>query len=55
MNYFLKPINSATEVICTEKANGEAAHLSARFIGNQFYIIVGMYKLQGGACNLKQN
>ena len=31
----------ATEVICTEKANGEAAHISARYIGNRFYVIVG--------------
>ena len=41
LNYFLKPIENATQIICTEKANGEAAHLSARFIKNQFYLIVG--------------
>ena len=33
LNYFLRPSVTATEVISTEKANGEAAHLSARFIG----------------------
>ena len=41
LNYFLEPFENATEIICTEKANGEAAHLSARFIKNQFYLIVG--------------
>jgi len=41
LNYFLEPFENATEIICTEKANGEAAHLSARFIRNQFYLIVG--------------
>ena len=35
LNYFLKPIENATQIICTEKANGEAAHLSARFIKNK--------------------
>ena len=37
LNYFLRPSVTATEVISTEKANGEAAHLSARFIGNTLY------------------
>jgi len=41
LNYFLKPIENATQIICTEKANGEAAHLSARFIKNKFYLIIG--------------
>ena len=41
LNYFLKPVENTTEIICTEKANGEAAHLSARFIKNQFYLIIG--------------
>ena len=39
--YFLKPVQSAEQVIVTEKANGEAAHLSARFIQDQFYLILG--------------
>jgi hypothetical protein len=30
MKYFLKPVASAQKVICTRKANGEAAHLSVR-------------------------
>ena len=30
MKYFLKPVSSAQKVICTRKANGEAAHLSVR-------------------------
>ena len=41
LNYFLQPINQAAEIVCTEKANGEAAHLSARFIKDRFYVIVG--------------
>ena len=41
LNYFIQPIDTASEIICTEKANGEAAHLSARFIGNRFYLILG--------------
>ena len=39
LNYFLKPIENATQIICTEKANGEAAHLSARFIKNKVSIL----------------
>ena len=31
MKYFLKPLASARKVVCTRKANGEAAHLSVRF------------------------
>ena len=38
LNYFLKPIENASQIICTEKANGEAAHLSARFIKNKVSI-----------------
>ena len=41
LNYFIQPIDTASEIICTEKANGEAAHLSARYIGNRFYLILG--------------
>ncbi len=32
MDYFLKPVSSTARVVCTQKANGEAAHLSARVI-----------------------
>ncbi len=32
MDYFLRPVSSTTRIICTQKANGEAAHLSARYI-----------------------
>lgn len=32
MKYFLKPLTSARNVICTRKANGEAAHLSVRYM-----------------------
>ena len=41
LKYFLQPLQNSTEVICTEKANGEAAHLSARFIKDQFVLILG--------------
>ena len=32
MKYFLKPVDSAQKVVCTRKANGEAAHLSVRYV-----------------------
>ena len=54
LNYFLKPIENATQIICTEKANGEAAHLSARFIKNKVSILgVGVpawffWQIRGG-------
>ena len=41
INFHVLISDFATEVICTEKANGEAAHISARYIGNKFYLIVG--------------
>ena len=41
INFHVPISDLATEVICTEKANGEAAHISARYIGNKFYVIVG--------------
>ena len=41
MNFFLQPPEKATKVICTRKANGEAAHLSVRFIDQQVILIVG--------------
>lgn len=39
--YFLEPVSSTSAIVCTEKANGEAAHLSARYIRDRFYLIVG--------------
>ena len=54
LNYFLKPIENASQIICTEKANGEAAHLSARFIKNKVSILgVGVsawffWQIRGG-------
>ena len=32
MLYFTKSVNNAQKVVCTRKANGEAAHLSVRYI-----------------------
>ena len=49
LNYFLKPIENATQIICTEKANGEAAHLSARFIKNKVSIL-GVAELWSLGC-----
>lgn len=40
-NYFLKDINQTKYVKCLRKANGEAAHLSCRWINNQFIIFAG--------------
>ena len=40
-DYFLKPLESTAKVICTRKANGEAAHLGIRFIKNRFVLCVG--------------
>ena len=40
-DYFLKPLDSTAKVICTRKANGEAAHLAIRFIENKFVLCVG--------------
>ena len=41
MKFFLKPQDEAKTVICTRKANGEAAHLSVRFIEQKCFLIVG--------------
>ena len=41
MNFFLQTPEKADKIVCTQKANGEAAHLSVRFIGQQFYLFVG--------------
>ena len=40
-DYFLKPLDSTSNVICTKKANGEAAHLGVRFIHDRFVLCVG--------------
>lgn len=41
-DYFLKPFSFVSRVVCTTKANGEAAHLSARFLpGHGFVLIAG--------------
>ena len=40
-DYFLKPIETTAKVICTRKANGEAAHLAVRYIQNRFVLCVG--------------
>ena len=41
MDYFLKPVSSANRVVCTRKANGEAAHFSIRYIKDR--CVVYMY------------
>ena len=40
-DYFLKPLESTSKVICTRKANGEAAHLAIRWIKDRFVVCVG--------------
>ena len=40
-NYFLKDIEQTKYVISLQKANGEAAHMSCRFINNEFLICAG--------------
>lgn len=39
--YFLKDIEETKHVKCLKKANGEAAHLSCRWINDQFMLIAG--------------
>ena len=39
--YFLKDPETATRVLAIEKVNGEAAHISGRYINNEFFFIVG--------------
>jgi hypothetical protein len=41
MSYFLRPVEAAERVICTHKANGEAAHFSVRWIGERFVVFAG--------------
>jgi hypothetical protein len=40
-NYFLRPLNESSLVVSLQKANGEAAHLSCRFINGSFVICAG--------------
>lgn len=40
-NYFLKDIEETKYVISLQKANGEAAHMSCRFINDEFVLCVG--------------
>jgi len=40
-NYFIKPIDVADKVVVTQKANGEAAHISCRRIGDQNFFCLG--------------
>jgi len=39
--YFLQLPDQATNIVSAEKVNGEAAHFSGRFIGDEFYLIGG--------------
>ena len=39
--YFLRPYEEVNRVVCTEKANGEAAHLAARHFASGFVLFVG--------------
>lgn len=39
--YFLKNLDSTRRVVALKKANGEAAHMSCRYIDGQFYVIAG--------------
>jgi len=41
MNYFLKPVESSDRVVCMHKANGEAAHFSARWVRDRFVVFTG--------------
>lgn len=40
-DYFIANVSEATSVVCMDKLNGEAAHISCRYIDDQFYLIVG--------------
>ncbi|XP_077983154.1 uncharacterized protein LOC144437995 [Glandiceps talaboti] len=39
--YFTKSLDEAVDVVCTKKANGEAAHFSARYIGDKVVLCGG--------------
>ena len=39
--YFLRSVEDTTRVVLTQKANGEAAHLSARYVDGAFLVCVG--------------
>jgi hypothetical protein len=40
-NYFLKSISQTEHIIALDKANGEAAHLSCRYIDGSFLVCAG--------------
>ena len=39
--FIFQPLEDATEIVATRKANGEAGHLSCRIIGDEKYICAG--------------
>ncbi|CAG7728232.1 unnamed protein product [Allacma fusca] len=39
--YFIKPVESADRIVCTTKANGEAAHVSCCLIKGEYYMCFG--------------
>ncbi|XP_037070079.1 uncharacterized protein LOC119091407 [Pollicipes pollicipes] len=39
--FFLQPLETASRLVLTQKANGEAAHLSARWLDGAFLLCVG--------------
>lgn len=41
MKYFLRPVEQTSRIICTQKANGEAAHFSARYLKDRFIVAAG--------------
>ncbi len=41
MDYFLRPVHVTSRIVCTEKANGEAAHMAVRVLRGKFYLIAG--------------
>eukprot|EP00095_Tigriopus_kingsejongensis_P002818 maker-scaffold80_size398941-snap-gene-1.9 protein:Tk02818 transcript:maker-scaffold80_size398941-snap-gene-1.9-mRNA-1 annotation:"hypothetical protein BRAFLDRAFT_126791" len=41
MKYFLQPVTQTHRIVCTQKANGEAAHFSIRWLQGQFYVCAG--------------
>ncbi|XP_045128705.1 uncharacterized protein LOC123514706 [Portunus trituberculatus] len=55
--YFIAEPSEATSVVCMDKLNGEAAHISCRYIDDQFYLIVGsknVHMLIRGSCDIDQ-
>jgi hypothetical protein len=39
--YFLKDLKQTKRIVAMQKANGEAAHMSCRFLNGQFLIAAG--------------